>query len=551
MLGVICMALSAARPAWARRAIDLPHVGRLAVGAWVDVLVVGALVALAGAVRWPNLLLSPQFPSVSDTILAALDVAEGRAFYLHDSAPYLGAPFIWLLALVYRVFGPSIEVTLLVPWAIGALTVVPTYLLGRELAGRLGGLFAAVLLATAGAHVVVTSHVALSHSLTPLCSTFTLWLLARAIVRRSGWSLALAGLGAGISLQTHPTVLPLLAGSAVAVLLVRPAWLRTRWPYVALALVVVGYSTLLVNHVQTGFEVVADIETKQDEYFEGGAEAGEAADRGLYLTNLANLSVSLARMASGEIDERPTRTDYLSDPWVLSYPVLAVLGALIAARRGNPLLLVALALAVFWPPLLSGKYKPILDGRYLMPDLPVIFVDIAVAFGALTGLVTRGTPAIRLAGGAVLLVGAVALILHPLVPLERFYEESQEDGFSNAPYLRTLDQVQAARQADESVLLDPMLANVKSTGGGKASSSFAFLFALADIPSEPLDTSVRPGQPAKATELAGRLAILHRSTADQLDDTMRLEPLDGKRQNGKDGPSYRAYRIGTISAGRP
>jgi hypothetical protein len=308
---------------------------------------------------------------------------------------------------------------------------------------------------------------------------------------------------------------------------------------------------LLANHVWTGFAVVADIESKQDQYLDGGEEMGDAADRGIYLTNLANLSVSLARMASGEINERSTRTEYLADPWILSYPVLVVLGALIAARRGNPLLLVALALAVFWPPLLSGKYRPILDGRYLMPDLPVIFVDIAVAFGALTSLVTRGTPAIRLAGGAVLLVGAVALIVHPLVPLERFYEDSQEDGFSNALYLRTLDQVQVARQADESVLLDPMLANVKSTGGGKASSSFALLFALADIPSEPLDTSVRPGQPAKATELAGRLAILHRSTADRLDDTMRLEPLDGKRQNGKDSPSYRAYRIGTISAGRP
>ena len=551
MLGVNCMALSAACPARARRAFDLPFAGRLVGLAWVDVLVVWALVALAGAVRWPYLLLSPQFPSVSDAILAALEMAEGRALYLHDSAPYLGAPFIWLLALVYRVFGPSLEVTLLVPWAIGALTVVPTYLLGRELAGRLGGLFAAALLATAGAHVVVSSHVALSHSLTPLCSTFTLWLLARAVVRQSGPSLALAGLGAGISLQTHPTVFPLLAGSAVAALLVRPAWLRTRWPYVALLLVVVGYSTLLVHHVRTGFEVVADIESKQDQYLEGGEEAGDAADRGLYLTNLTSLSVSLARMASGEINERESRTDYLSDPWVVSYPVLAVLGALIAARRGNPLLLVALALAVFWPPLLSGKYRPILDGRYLMPDLPVIFVDIAVIFGALASLVMRGIPAVRLAGGAVLLAGAVALIVHPLLLLESFYEESQEDGFSNALYLRTMDQVQAARQADEPVLLDPQLASVKSTGGGKASSSFAFLFALAQIPSDPLDTSVRPGQPAKSVELAGRLAILHRSTADRMDDTMRLEPLDGKRLSGKDSPSYRAYRIGTVSAGQP
>jgi hypothetical protein len=545
------MALSAARPALARRALNLPLVSLVGVAVWVEIVSVGALVALAGAVRWPYLLLSPQFPSVGAGILTAVDLANGRGFPLADDAPYIGAPFIWLLAAVYKVFGPSVEVTLLVPWAIGALTVVPTYLLGRELAGRGAGLCAAALMATAGANIVVSSHVPMSHSLTPFCSTFTLWLLARAVVRRSGRSLAWAGLAAGLTLQTHPTVFPLLAGSAVAVLLVRPAWLRTRWPYIALLLVVVGYSTLLANHVRTGFAVVADIEGKQDQYLDGGEGVDESTDRGIYLTNLVNLSVSLSRMASGEINERDSWTAYLADPWVLTYPALAVLGALIAARRGNPMLLVALALAVFWPPLLSGKYKPILDGRYLMPDLPVLFVDMAVALAALAGLLSRRLPALRLAGGAVVVAGAVALVLHPLAPLERFYEDSQEDGFSNALYLRTMAQLEAARQGDEAVLLDPQLASVKSTGGGKASSSFLFLFALAQIPNEQLDTSVRPGQPAKSVELAGRLAILHRSTADLLDDTMRLEPLDGKKISAKDSPSYRAYRIGTVSAVKP
>src|SRR5215210_4813278 len=125
-----------ARPAPARRALALqlvPSMLRgLAVGALADVLLVGSLVALAGAVRWPHLLMSPQFPSVGDTVMMALDVAEGRAFYLHDAAPYLGAPFIWLLALVYKLFGPSIEATQLLAWTLGSLTVIPTYLLGRE-----------------------------------------------------------------------------------------------------------------------------------------------------------------------------------------------------------------------------------------------------------------------------------------------------------------------------------------------------------------------------------------------------------------------------------
>ena len=498
----------------------------------------GCWLRLAGSVRWPYLLLSPQFPSIGSVIQMAMDVADGRAFYLADDAPYLGAPFLYILAAAYKIFGPSIEVTFLVPFVIGALTIVPTYLLGRELAGRPAGLLAGALMATAAAHIVVSSHVPLSHSLTPLVSTFTIWLLVRAVKRDCGRSLALSGLLAGLALQTHPTVFPLLAGSAIATLLMRPAWLKTRWPYIGLALVAVGYSTLLIYHVQTRFVVIDNIQGKQQQYLDGAADVDEPSDDSLYLKNLSQLTISLARMASGEINERGSSEKYLQDPWIVAYPALALLGAIVAARRGNPLLAVALLLAVFWPPLLSGKYKPILDGRYLMPDLPVLFVDIAVAFTAMAGVVARSSAALRLAGGAVLLVGATVLVAHPLTFLDRFYRESQEDGFSNDLYFRTLQQIETARTADETVLLDPLLATVKSTGGGKASSSFIFLFALADVPSEEMNPAVNPA------DLTGRLAILQRSTADRLDDTLRLEPLDGKRANGKDSPSYRAYRIG-------
>src|SRR5438046_2444090 len=80
----------------------------------------------------------------------------------------------------------------------------------------------------------------------PFFATGALWLVARALTRGDRRSLALAGLGAGLSLQTHPTVAPLLLGAAIGVGLRRPDWLRCRWPYLALLLVVLGYSTLLV-----------------------------------------------------------------------------------------------------------------------------------------------------------------------------------------------------------------------------------------------------------------------------------------------------------------
>ena len=108
-------------------------IARLGVRAEIPAVV--GLVGVALATRWPYLLLSPQFPSVGATILLALDLADGRAFPLADDSPYIGALFIYLLAGLYKLAGPSVEATLLVPWAIGGLTVVPTYLLARELAG--------------------------------------------------------------------------------------------------------------------------------------------------------------------------------------------------------------------------------------------------------------------------------------------------------------------------------------------------------------------------------------------------------------------------------
>ena len=570
-----------------RRVFVLPAVRAtpaMAIGA--EVLFVVGLVALAGYVRWPNLLLSPQFPSVGETVLRALAVADGQAFYLSDSAPYLGAPFLYLLAAVYKLAGPSVVVTQLVAWTIGTLTIVPTYLLGREVGGRFAGLVAGALLATSGAHTVISSHVALSHSLTPLVATVTLWLLARAVrqagdrsllgpdgrdasmsrrwgpaaMARGGRMLALAGLGAGLSLQTHPTVFPLLAGAGLGAVALRPGWLRTRWPAVALACLVLGYGTLLAHHVGSRFEVVGDIEGKQARYLDADQDAGESAERGVYANNLQQLGLSVVRLTSGAILTREDARDYLTDGWVLIYAVLAVAGFLAGLRRGGGWLAVGAVMMILLPPVLSGKYEPILDGRYLMPLVPVLFVGIGLAFAELGRMLAgrgrssaadvgvpggpgqsgRGSVAwtvgrsVALAG---LVIGALVLVARPVTHLEEFYEETQEDGFSNALYLRTLDQVKTARAGNEAVILDERLQQVKSLGGGKAGTNFHWLLAVSRIPVEPLS------EPADPQLLDGRLAILQRATAERLAGQLTLAPVDGRRTNGRDPQSYRAYRL--------
>ncbi len=514
----------------------LPRPGpTVQLGVLAELMLVGGLLALALAVRWPNLLLSPQFPSVGATVLKALDIADGRALPLADQAPYLGGPFMYLLAFVFKLFGPSVEATLLVPWAIGGLTIVPTYLLGRELGGRAAGLLGAALLATSAAHTVVTSHVPLSHSLTPFIATTTLWLLARAVVRVEGGSLALAGLGAGLSLQTHPTIAPLLSGAVVAAFLARPSWSRTRWPYLAVMLVLTGYGTLFVHHIQTHFEVVGDIQAKEARYLDADTDPGEDAEHGVYVNNLERLSLSLARLTSGAISEPDADDGYLRDPSIVAYAALGLGGLVLAARRGNPLLLLALLAAVLLPPLLSGKYKPVLDGRYLMPLVPVMFVGIGLVWGAAARALAPSRAG--LAGAAALAIFGVVLVFQPLTLLADFYEDTQENGLSNALYLSTRSQVRAA-QSDEPVLLDARLRDVKSVGGGNAGSNFAWLLAVSREPAEVWHDGDDP------SALVGRLAILHRATADRLDEQLELTPLDGRRSNGRDRQSYRAYLVG-------
>ena len=311
----------------------LPRLGVEALATRLDTLLVTGLVGFALAVRWPNLLLSPQFPTVGPGVLRALDLADARALPLSDQAPYIGPLFIYLLAAVYKLAGPSISATMAVPWLIGGLTIAPTHLLGREVGGRFAGLIAAALMATAGAHVVISSHVPWSHSLTPLLGTVALWLLARAVTRRDGRSLALAGLASGLSLQTHPTVAPLLVAAGAAVVLGRPGWWRTRWPYLALALAVLGYGPLAVHHVQSRLAVVADIEGKQARYLDPEADPGENAEHGVYARNLEGLALSLLRLASGDIGDRDSAQDYLRDPRLLAYPAIALVGLAAVGRR--------------------------------------------------------------------------------------------------------------------------------------------------------------------------------------------------------------------------
>jgi hypothetical protein len=502
----------------------------------LDVLLIGGFVGLALVVRWTHLFSSPPFPAVGQTALAALAVSEGRSWPLVDQAPYLGAPFIYLLAAVYRVFGPSLESTMVLAWLLGALTIIPTYLLGRQLGGPIAASVAAVLLATSPAHTVISSHVPWVHSLTPGLAALSLWLLIRAETRHDARALLLSGLAMGLTLQTHPTAFPLLLGAGIAAMVSIKRWRNLRLIAVLVLGITLGYAPLLANHLQTRFQVVGDINGKQARYLDDDVDANERADRGFYFNNLEQLTASLVRMSAGELrDELPSAGSYLRDPRLLVYPLLGGAGLLLSRRQGSVLLL-GLTVAVFLPPLLNGKYKPILDGRYLMPLVPVVFVGVG-CFIAQAGRIAARSRAFPFSSLPLVLLVAL-LSLSPMARLGAFYEEATEDGASNALYLSTLARIREARQPGQAVWMDPRLKDVKMPAGASAWSTFSWLLPISGVP-------LAESSDELSAAREGQLLITQKLSLAGLRQSVDLEHLDGLNAARKDHPSYRLVRART------
>ncbi len=77
----------------------------------------------------------------------ALVIAASESFPLTAKDTYFGPLHAYILAASLKLFGPSVALPRLVIMVFGAFTVVATYLLGCELAGRAVGAVAAAKLA--------------------------------------------------------------------------------------------------------------------------------------------------------------------------------------------------------------------------------------------------------------------------------------------------------------------------------------------------------------------------------------------------------------------
>lgn len=228
-----------------------------------------------------------------------------------------------LLAAVYAVTGPSLQVGFWLTTLLGALTAVPVALLARRLAGPMAALYAGLALATYPAAVFFSNGVDLSMPAAFLLALSFERLLA-AVDRPTPpvvatWALALL-LFVQCRLEAVGLALPIAAAQLVMVLEARsPGVLRRLAPAAAASLALaLPYAGFLLAHA---------------------ADLGKADDAlRLLAAGCAALALAtvLAFLAGRLIARRPGAA--LAAPVVLGVATLALLAAVVSRYSGNAFL---------------------------------------------------------------------------------------------------------------------------------------------------------------------------------------------------------------------
>jgi hypothetical protein len=493
---------------------------------------IGAVLGIAAVARWPNLWLIPTFTDETNEVKLAYEIARGQAAPLTNVDPYIGALWNWALAIGFWTFGMSPWLPRLLSFVCGVATVGAAWWLGRELGGRLGALLAALFMAACSTHVLVNSHVAWSHATTPLWTTLGLACLARALRGRGVWLVG-AGLFLGLGVQTHITAALLLPGAGLALLLQRPGLARTRWAAFGILAFLLATANLLVFNAVTGGESLRGGQEKLSGYT--GQEDG--LDAGNYPENLGRLTLATSWVLTGAIEKRRFVGETIGQPMLLAYLGLAVGSVVWAARRGRWLPLLVAGPYLLALPLLQGKYEPMLNGRYVMPILPLVYASIGLVVGDAVATLQRRWPARASVLGGALLGLAVLTALYPLAPLATY----QRSARTNHAILAAHEAVLASRAPGEVVLVDYGLDGVFFMAAGSAFKSMELLLGGSGVPYSVIDARASSIEDA-LSEHEPRLLVLNTEKVRTLGREFTLTPLMGGE---RDGPGFGVFRVTT------
>jgi len=516
----------AAMPAWTIEA-----------ALWLGIVAIGALV------RWPNLWLIPTFTDETGEALRAIAIYRGEIAPLTNVDGYIGAFWNYAIAGGFWLFGLSPWLPRLFAFVGGVLTVGAACWLGREHGGRIGGVTAGLFMAACSTHALVNSHVGWSHSTTPLWATLGLACLARALGRSPApdalvaspspnpWLVG-AGLMLGLAVQTHVTALLLLPGAGLAVLVARPGLLRTRWTVFGMLAFLVATANLIVFNVDSGGGSLLAGRAKLAGYT--GEDDGFDGDS--YVDNVGRMVLASSWVLSGAIEKRRFVNETLADPLLVLYVGVAFGGSTWAARRGRwlPVLVAVPYLLVL--PLLHAKFEPMLNGRYLVPVLPLVFAAIGLAISDAWTTLRARWPSIAPVLGAALAAAVALLALYPLLPMQRYVQTAR----TNHAIMAAYETVLVSRESNETVLLDYGLDGVFFMAAGSAFKSLELLLSGSDVPYVVLDARASSLE-AALEDAEARLAVLNADKVAPLRRSFVLTSL--MPGEGRGGPGFGVYRI--------
>jgi hypothetical protein len=523
---------------------------------------VGALLVVAAAVRLDNYMVVPRFADETLEVLLGLKLVREGGLPLVGFAPHIGAMFSYLVAAAFLIVGPKVEAGRLVVLTAGTLTVLPTYLLARDLGqlgggsvmrGRIVGLIAAFLLVVSGPHIAATSRIAYSNSLTPLFTMTGLWLMQRAITNRSNWALVLSGAAFGLALQTAVSGLTVVPGVAAALLLSmipslrRDGWraLKTGWPNIGVLLAAALAALLMVANLVV-YNVVFGAGTVSTSGNRIGRYVGEDAwTPGAWGERLTGLLQAVALAVGSRTSEVDSERWQLLSPFVLVSVALALLGLWVAARRGSWLPLLVTLSVIASVSLLNGRVEPIVPRvRHYATLVPLGMVMITL------GLVWLSERVAGWRAGAGRWLG-YALVLMVLLLLAggsmSAYHEYEAERLTRpdkntGPYLAVLSSVTASGPIDERLYLDDTLIELQTLSGGRMVTHLRYAFSVTGQEFDTIDVG-DDRLPIGRTGNNSRRLILHADTVPEALTKYRLEPLPGEPGEGAPLRAFRAYPL--------
>jgi glycosyltransferase AglD len=491
------------------------------------------ILAPAFALRWPFVTLLPRFTDETLEVLHSAAIARGEILPLTNYDTYYGALFNYLIAIPMVVLGTDPLLPRWIVMALGALTVLPTFLLGRELGNRMVGAVAALLIAGSSAHIAVNSHIAWSNCITPLFTTLTFWLLVRAQMRGSGPALVGAGLAFGLALQTHPAVIALAPAVAAFTLWRGRSTLSVSWMALAFGAFLLGYGNMIAYNLASNFDSLSSAQRISNEY-----ALADDADSGW--RTVGSMLLLLARLVGGAVDQRPDVFSYLVDPGVVVGGVLAIAGLLLLWRRGQPLPLLAVVTFLVLLPLVNSKFRTLVTIRYLMPLYPLIAIGIAVTIDALAHRFgVRSVPLQRV----VMTLALVAILVPSFSSLQRYYDRLLRTGDTNERILRLEGAIAGARRPGELVIVDEDMGTELPGTGVTEIRGFRYLLAMDEVPFRAERIAPRRLEDALQTA-PSVLAVLNGRDLEQVERRLTATPLEGRGRvaTGR-GSDYQVYRL--------